>query len=422
MMRKLVLLSVCLSCWMHAEAQELNMKEFRADPTDISAVKYEVKDFGGDPCALLKIGLVLTDVVFEGDVVKSEYHEGEWWVYLVDGANWLNIKTTKYPPLRCEFAPLQMKTVYLMQVEIPQMAGKGPTGKIVITSNVKDADVYVDGEKMSSILPFTYEGAEGEHRVEVRANGYNPEKSVFSIQLNRKGSININLKVAGSFSVDGISYEMVRIPGGQFKMGSAKKIKTGGFNYAQPAHNVTLRTFKMGKTEVPQALWVAIMGSNPSVNQGPDLPVENVTWYEAMEFIEKLNARCGTHFRLPTEAEWEYAARSCGSTDPDDLSQNGPIDKYVNRGNSTAPVGIRLPNLAGLVDMSGNVAEWCADWLSKYAPGSQMNPSGPSNGIQKIVRGGAFNDDISQMECAARGHAKPDTTSPTIGFRLAEDD
>ena len=420
-MKKLLFLTFFLTCLLQAGAQELTLKEFRADPTDISAVKFEVKDLGGDPCALIKVGLVITDAVFEGDVVKSEYHEGEWWVYMVDGSNWLNIKTRRYPPLRCEFAPLEMKSVYLMAIEIPAGA-KVPTGRMTISGNVRDADTYVDGEKVSSILPFTYEGPEGEHQVEVRKSGYNSEKRVINIQLNRKGSIEINLSPDGTFTLDGISYEMVRIPGGQFKMGSEKKVKTGGFNYAQPAHTVTLRTFQIGKTEVSQALWVAVMGSNPSVNQGPDLPVENVSWYDAMEFIEKLNARCGTHFRLPTEAEWEYAARSCGQTAPDDLSANGPVDKYANRGNTTVSVGGRLPNIVGLVNMSGNVAEWCSDWLSKYTPGSQLNPTGPANGIQKVYRGGGFSDDISQMECAARGHAKPDTISPTIGFRLALDD
>lgn len=404
-------------------SQELVVKEFRPDPTDISALKFEVKDFGGEPCALIKLGLVLTDVTFEGDVVKAEYKEGEWWLYLIDGATWLNIKTKKYLPLRYEFEPLVKKTVYLMQVEVPQIKTDGPTGKMTITSNVTDADVYVDGEKVSSIMPFTYEGAEGEHILEVRAPGYNTEKTTFFIQLRRKLSLNMMLKAEGSLSLNGVSYEMVPVMGGDFKMGSiAKKGKAGGFNYDQPAHFVSLRAFKIGKTEVSQALWKEIMGSNPSYNQGVDLPVENVSWYDVMEFIEKLNARCGTHYRLPTEAEWEYAARYCGGGDPDSYSGTGTFEKSVVKGASTAPVGMKAPNPIGLYDMSGNVAEWCSDWLSKYTDTPLLNPQGPKTGVQKIIRGGAFSDDPWFMNCSSRGHAKPDMTSPTIGFRLAEDD
>lgn len=420
-MKKLLLLFLGIFCIQEIVAQELTMKSFLADPSDLSAAKYEVKDYSGTPCALLKIGLVLSDVIFEGDIVKSEYREGEWWVYFSEGASWLTVKSDKYLPLRCEFEPLEKKQTYLMLIELPA-GGKVPTGKMTISCNVKDADVYVDGEKTSSILPFTYEGREGEHRVEIRANGYNTETVPFTIQLNRRGSMTVTLKTAGSFSVNGISYEMVRMDAGQFKMGSAKKVKTGSFNYAQPAHTVTLRAFKIGKTEVSQALWKEIMGNNPSINQGPDLPVENVSWYDAMEFIEKLNERCGTHFRLPTEAEWEYAARSGGISDPDEIAGNGAFDRHVSRGNTTSPVGIRLPNQAGIHDMSGNVAEWCSDWLAKYTPGAQSNPAGPEKGIRKIIRGGAFNDDTTSMECATRGHAKPDTMSPAIGFRLALDD
>lgn len=421
-MKKQLLIALFLFIAASGGAQELVVKEFRPDPTDIAAVKYEIKDFGGEPCALIKLGLVLTDVSFEGDIIKSEYKNGEWWLYLIDGATWLNVKTKKYLPLRYEFDPLAKKTVYLMQIEVPQVKTDGPTGKMVISSNVKDADVYIDGEKVSSILPFTYEGSEGEHILKVEADGYNPATLPFAIQLRRKLALNVMLMVTGSINVDGISYEMIPVPGGSFKMGSvAKKEKAGGFNYDKPAHYVSLRPFKIGKTEVSQALWVKVMGSNPSYNQGLDLPVENVSWHDAMEFIDKLNHLYGTHFRLPTEAEWEYAARCGGSGVPDSYSGSDRFDKCVVQGSSTAPVGLKNPNAIGLYDMSGNVAEWCSDWLSKYSNESQLNPSGPATGVQKITRGGSYADDEWFMNCSCRGHARPDVISPTIGFRLAED-
>lgn len=194
-MKRLIATFTVWAIALVALGQELSVKDFHIDPSDISAVRYEVKDLNGEICALVKIGLVLQDVTFEGSVVKSEFKEGEWWIYMVDKSWWLNIKTTRYLPLRYEFPePLQKKSTYIMQVETPQVAYTGPTGKMRIESNVRDADVYVDGEKLSSILPFEYEGAEGTHILEIKAPGYNTERSSFEIALRRKGSISVPLR------------------------------------------------------------------------------------------------------------------------------------------------------------------------------------------------------------------------------------
>ncbi len=419
---RLIIVALLAALSFSTHAQEMTVKDFHADLMDASGSIYEVKDLNGEACALIKLGLVLTDVVFEGDIVKSEYKDGEWWIYMLNGSTWLNIKSKKYLPLRYEFPKLEKKVTYIMQVEVPRIEVKGPKGKMEITSNVRNVDVYVDGEKMSSFVPYIYEGGDGEHLLELRADGYNNEKTTFTIQLRRKGSIHLDMKQEGSLSVDGISYEMVAFSGGQFKMGSLTK-KTPGYNI--PAHNVSLRPFKIGKTEVTQALWTKIMGSNPSVNQGDQLPVENISWYEAVDFIEKLNRRCGTHFRLPTEAEWEFAARYCGPgqpfSNPDAWAGDGGIEQNAVQGVSTARVAARNANRSGLYDMSGNVAEWCADWLSKYSPDPQVNPSGPANGLRKVVRGGAYSDDKVFLNTSYRSHEKPDVTSPKIGFRLALD-
>ncbi|MBQ7622777.1 MAG: SUMF1/EgtB/PvdO family nonheme iron enzyme [Bacteroidales bacterium] len=389
---------------------------------DISAVKYEVKDLNGIPCALIKLGLVLKDVTFEGSIVKSEYKDGEWWLYMVEGATWLNVKSKKYLPLRYEFPRLSKKVTYIMQVEVPRIVAAGPTGRMEIKSQVQDVDVYVDGEKLSSILPFVYEGPEGEHLLTLKAPGYNEEKTAFTIQLRRKGELFLRLKPEGSVYIDGISYEMVHVPGGKFKMGSMVKKPANSFNYSQPAHQVSLRSFKIGATEVTQALWKAVMGNNPSISQGDQLPVENVSWYDVEEFITKLNGRLGTHLRLPTEAEWEYAARNGGTGDPDLHAGDGRLDRHAVLGEAVSPVGTLAPNRLGLYDMSGNVAEWCSDWLSKYAPESQVNPCGPAKGIRKVVRGGACSDDKSYLTTSYRGSEKPDNSSSKTGFRLASDD
>lgn len=152
-------------------------------------------------------------------------------------------------------------------------------------------------------------------------------------------------------------------------------------SYESPVHSVSLRPYKIGVTEVSQALWKAVMGSNPSLRQGDDLPVENVSWYEVQEFIEKLNAESGMHFRLPTEAEWEFAARAGGS--PNEPA-GGKSTKVAASGVSTSPLATKTPNAYGLYDMSGNVAEWCSDYLSRYKADAVVNPTGPEKGIQKL--------------------------------------
>ena len=413
---------ICLLIPFSLAAQELKVKEFHADESDICAVKFQEKDHGGDPCALVKIGLAMPGVVFEGDVIKTEYKEGEYWVYLMGGANWLTIKTKKYLPLRYEFEGVNGNVTYIMQIEKPQVAYEGPTGIVTITSNVPDADVYIDGEKLSSLTPFEYKGPEGEHVAELKAAGYNVERSLIRVELNRKLKQHINLRAEGSFAVNGISYEMVRIAGGSFYMGSmAKNDKRTTFNYEQPVHEVTLRDYSIGRTEVTQALWEEIMGSNPSMNKGANLPVENVTWNDCQEFISKLNKRCGTHFRLPTEAEWEFAARSRGENGADEFSGGTQLSKVAQLGASTAETGTKQANQPGLHDMTGNVAEWCADWLGKYSATKSVNPSGPTMGIRRIVRGGSFKDEEWFLRNACRNHQKPGEASPTIGFRLAQD-
>lgn len=421
-MKRIILIILSIHCTLFVISQELKVKEFRVDETDISAVKFQIKDFGGEACALVKVGLAIPDASFEGDIVKTEYKDGEYWVYLTNGATWLNIKSNKYLPLRYEFEGIKSKLTYIMQIEKPVMALEGPIGIIHITSNVKNADVYVDGEKLSSVTPFQYKGSEGEHIIELKASGYNDEKSVVNVKLNQKLNHNIIMRYEGSFAINGISYEMIHVPAGTFFMGSMmKNDKKNTFNYEQPIHQVSLKSYSIGKTEVTQALWEEIMGSNPSINQGPNLPVENVTWHDCKEFISKLNARCSTNFRLPTEAEWEFAARGAGREEADSYSGDTQIDKVSNIGTSTIEVGSKKANTLNIQDMSGNVAEWCEDWLGKYTSAKQVNPVGPLNGVRKIIRGGSCKDEQWYHRNSCRSHEKPRESNPYTGLRLAND-
>lgn len=407
-----ILLAICV------KSQELKVISFNADETDISAVKFKVLDANEEPCALVKIGLVLPDVTFEGDIIKSEYKEGEYWVYLIDGANWLNVKSKRYLPLRYEFPEVKKLTTYIMQIEKPQIAYDGPTGTVIIKSNIQEAEVYVDGEKLSSIIPYTYKGPEGKHIVEIKAAGYNDEKMTIEVKLNQKLQQYISMKAEGSFQFDGVSYEMVNVDGtASFLMGNAESIEKT-YRYEG------LRSFKIGKTEVTQALWKAIMNSNPSTHIGENLPVENVSWEDCQEFIKQLNERCETHFRLPTEAEWEFAARSRGFNKAEDFAGSKNVSDVANITGQTIDVASKQPNALGIYDMSGNVAEWCQDWWESYTSKVQNN-SRKKTFFFKIVRGGSYADGAKsnqdKLKCYYRGKQKPDNANPTIGFRLAQD-
>ena len=189
-----------------------------------------------------------------------------------------------------------------------------------------------------------------------------------------------------TFTVNGVSFEMVRVDGGSFMMGSYN-----GDSDEQPVHSETVSTFYIGKTEVTQALWTAVMGSNPSYFKGPNLPVEMVSWNDCQEFIDRLNRITGKNFRLPTESEWEYAARGGNRSRGYDYSGSNNLQSVGwydgNSGGSTHPVGSKLDNELGLYDMSGNVYEWTSDlWSSNYS--SYRN--GGSSGSYRVSRGGSY--------------------------------
>ncbi|MDE6339121.1 MAG: formylglycine-generating enzyme family protein [Muribaculaceae bacterium] len=184
----------------------------------------------------------------------------------------------------------------------------------------------------------------------------------------------------------------------------------------QPVHNETVGTFYIGKTEVTQRLWTAVMGSNPSYFRGENLPVENVTWFDCQEFVERLSRLTGRIFRLPTEAEWEYAAR--GGDKSRGYKYSGSDDLYrvgwytENSGSTTHQVGQKLDNELGLFDMSGNVWEWCSDNYSN-------NYNSPRNSSNRVYRGGSWGNIPINCRVARRISNAPDSCNSLIGLRLA---
>ena len=215
---------------------------------------------------------------------------------------------------------------------------------------------------------------------------------------------------------------MVRVEGGTFTMGATAEQGSDASYDEKPTHQVTLSTYYIGKYEVTQAEWYAVMGTNPSEFKGDNLPVENVTWYECQEFIRKLNELTGKQFRLPTEAEWEYAARG-GKRSYGAKYAGGDIDNVGwysgNSNNTTHPVGLKRANELGLYDMTGNVWEWCQDWYGSYSSISQTNPQGPATGYRRVLRGGAWDFDASGCCLSCRISGEPGIRRFNLGLRLA---
>ncbi len=227
----------------------------------------------------------------------------------------------------------------------------------------------------------------------------------------------------GRFTVNGVSFEMVRVEGGTFRMGATSEQEDDAYSDEKPVHSVILSSYYIGKTEVTQALWQAVMGSNPSNFKGADLPVECVSWNDCQEFIQKLNSLTGRNFRLPTEAEWEFACRggnnSCGYkySGSNNLGNVAWYDE--NSGGQTHRVATKAPNELGIYDMSGNVWEWCSDWYADYTSYSQTDPTGPQSGSGRVYRGGGWYCDVGSCRSSNRDGSFPTNRYCSLGLRLA---
>ncbi|NTW63339.1 MAG: formylglycine-generating enzyme family protein [Chlorobiaceae bacterium] len=232
-----------------------------------------------------------------------------------------------------------------------------------------------------------------------------------------------------SSAVD-VTENFVLIRGGEFTMGSPTYEPERQSNEAQ--HQVKVSDFYMSKYEVTQAEWESVMSSNPSYFKGKNLPVENVSWYDCQAFIQALNRKTGKTYRLPTEAEWEYACRA-GTTTPFNTGgnltteqanydgnnypyHNNPKGQYLKK---TVPVDRYAPNAWGLYNMHGNVWEWCSDWYGDYESGRVENPTGPISGSHRVLRGGSWRTDARNCRSAYRANDDPpDYRNLNVGFRL----
>lgn len=246
-----------------------------------------------------------------------------------------------------------------------------------------------------------------------------------------------------TITVKGVTFKMVRVDGGSFTMGATSEQVDDAADDEKPAHKVTLSTYYIGQTEVTQALWKAVMEKSVTQNAnengwgtygvGSNYPMYGVSWVECQEFIRKLNQLTGKRFALPTEAQWEFAARGgnkskgfkyAGSDDLREVAWYGQLNGNTydngNSGNTTHPVKTKAPNELGLYDMSGNVWEWCQDWYDYdyYSESPASNPKGSSSGSCRVFRGGSWHDFAQICRSSIRNNNDPDRRNYRLGLRL----
>ena len=272
--------------------------------------------------------------------------------------------------------------------------------------NESKKQIYFDDGKNN----MTYTRVLGANALSVGRSGYLDIPT-----LNNRSGWSV-LGIGENITVSGVTFKMINVVGGTFFMGSS---------YEQPIHSVTLTNYSIGETEVTQQLWQVVMGSNPSAYKGDQRPVEFVSWNDCQTFITKLNSLTGRNFRLPTEAEWEFAARGGNLSKGYEYSGSntiGDVAWYTNNAgtnNRHQNVKTKAPNELGIYDMSGNVWEWCQDWYGSYSSGSQTDPTGPTSGSRRVYRGGSWSYEATCCRVAYRNYNTPSYTASVNGFRLA---
>ncbi|MBR4367588.1 MAG: SUMF1/EgtB/PvdO family nonheme iron enzyme [Bacteroidaceae bacterium] len=299
----------------------------------------------------------------------------------------------------------------------------------------KNATLMIEGKiKTLQNGQYTELLSKGSYRYEVNAEGHVSQNGTIVVDDDTQ-PLTIQLQsivstidvVRQTFTVNGVSFNMILVEGGTFQMGATEEQLDDADNDEKPVHNVTLNDFMIGETEVTQELWEAVMDMNPSYFKGAKNPVERVNWLDCQEFISKLYSLTGERFRLPTEAEWEYAARGGNKSRKTKYSGSNTVDDvawYVgNSSDTTHPVGTKQMNELGIYDMSGNVEEFCEDWYGEayYSNSPHYHPKGPSQGSYRVVRGGCWFYGKQFCRVSNRDDEIPDRgeRSSLLGLRFA---
>ena len=331
------------------------------------------------------------------------------------------------------------KSSYTNLSVLPQTAGKTIVlndplpiyGSLIVDGTPMDAVVYVDNKRVG-VSPLVYgELLIGSHTVRLEKEGYAKQEKTIAVSEGQEHMLEYTLAKEmpkptltdkETFTVKGVSFTMVGVKGGTFTMGATSEQGSDAKSFEKLTHQVTLSDYYIGETEVTQELWKAVMGSNPSYFSGTNLPVEGVSWDDCHTFIKKLNRLTGKKFRLPTEAEWEYAARGGQKSRGYKYAGSNTLSDVAwykdNSSNQTHPVKQKQANELGLYDMSGNVYEWCQDWYGSYSSNAQTNPTGPSSDSYRVSRGGCWYNSASICRVAKRSAFSPGARYYDLGFRV----
>ena len=459
-MRKILLSIVLLFAAISSVfAQKLTVESFKLASSDLTAQTQPRKDLNNRNCAVVKVQFVGELTNIEGNVIMPLVkRNNETWVYMPQNTRHMKVITKNYLPLMVTFADydvekLESNRTYVLTLLGNSLQQAQQTQTLTIRYTPSSATVLVDNKMVKgkngvarTILPI------GQHSFVVACDGYESEEGTVKLKASAPSNLQITLSKEATATQqstvsqptvnqqpvaqtpvtnrdnitipvkDGISIDMVRVEAGTFTMGATPEMEKY-FDWERPTHQVTLTNdYYIGKYEVTQALWQAVMGSNPSIFKGDNLPVEQVSWDDCQEFISKLNRITDKKFRLPTEAEWEYAARGGNKSIGYQYSGSNNISDVAwykdNSGSKTHAVGIKQSNELGIYDMTGNVWEWCQDWYRRYDSSSQVNPTGANSGSYHVYRGGSWN--ITTLECRSsyRNGIAPDERCYDLGLRL----
>ena len=466
-MKRIASLLILLAITLTLAAQNISVASFTLDEKDLTAnlSGTSVEDQNGQKCALLRIQTTEKGFTFDVGVLGVQKVDdskvGEIWVYVPAGVRRITIRHQQLGTLKDYYFPVNItaaKTYYmqLTTAQIQTIVKKAVTlaaddtqdincrlenGRPITITAPEGADIYIDNKKVATTR---YEGtlSYGNHSIYAAQADKKTDTRSLNVPMGSGALESINLAFSKTFTVNGVQFTMMLVEAGTFTMGATPEMKNP-YDEERPAHQVTLtNNYYIGQTEVTQALWTAVMGSNPSSYKGDNRPVETVSWNDCQKFITELNSLTGQNFRLPTEAEWEYAARGgknsqgyqySGSNNLNEVAwywknsgdkylsgtdKNWNLDKIKRNKSQTHDVATKRPNELGIYDMSGNVWEWCQDRYGSYSSDAQTNPTGPTSGSRLVNRGGSWYSNARLCRSSNRDNYAPGSTDKYLGLRL----
>ncbi len=335
-----------------------------------------------------------------------------------------------------------------------QLTSPAPiTGTLSLNSRPLGANIKIDGKDYGTTPKNITDMLIGHHTIVISKDGYAPKTEQFDISEDETQRVSVALEKSAvpqaatavskagtadgdkTFTVKGVTFTMKPVAGGTFTMGATSEQGSDVHDDEKPAHQVTLSDYYIGETEVTQELWQAVMGATVTLQRdkadtswslrgvGNNHPMYFINWDECQEFVQKLNKITGQNFRLPTEAEWEFAARGGKNSKGYKYSGSNNLNDVAwytdNSSNNSHAVKTKQPNELGIYDMSGNVYEWCQDWYGSYNSNAQTNPTGPTSGSYRVHRGGRWNNYARYCRVSYRDSYTPDVRSFFLGLRLA---